>query len=233
MWSVEGAGGSAASAKRGGERGGILLGELDRSPCRGKRGRAETEEAALRCGEPLGEPTRSVLHLPVDGQTPRELLGRLLRLELGELDLVACEQTARLELEECRDQDEELAAGVELEPFPPGEVGDERDHDLGQVDLGERELLAQDEGEQKVEGALERVEIELESADLGRRSHRAEASRASGRDCAGSPSAARPAADAACVGAALRDRSRRRGRAAATRRRTRSRRRSRRPRPRR
>ena len=72
---------------------------------------------------------------------------------------------ARLQLEQGRDEDEELAAGVEVELAPLGEVLDERDHDLGEVDLPQRQLLAEDEREQEVERPLERVEVQLELSD--------------------------------------------------------------------
>src|SRR5262249_62115833 len=72
------------------------------------------------------------------------------------------EEPAGLELEQRGDQDEELAARVEVELVALGEPGDESDHDLGEVELAERHLLAEDEREQEVERALERVEVEQE-----------------------------------------------------------------------
>ena len=41
----------------------------------------------------------------------------------------------------------------------------------GDVDLGEVELLAQDEGQEQVEGAFEGVQIQLELAHDHRRPH--------------------------------------------------------------
>jgi hypothetical protein len=46
----------------------------------------------------------------------------------------------RLDLEQCGDQHEELAAGVEIELVPCRQVLDERDDDRGDVDLGRLEL---------------------------------------------------------------------------------------------
>ena len=109
-----------------------------------------------------------LLDPPVLREPPRQLLGRLLRLELGELGLLVREQPARLQLEQRGDEHEELAAGVEVELLALREPLDEREHDPGDVDLASVQLLAQDEGQQQVERALERVEVELELADDSR-----------------------------------------------------------------
>src|SRR5207248_2427211 len=85
--------------------------------------------------------------------------------ELGELCLLLGEEAARLQLEERREEDEELAARLEVELVALGEPRDEGDDDLRQVELGERQLLAEDEREQEVERTLEGVEVELELAD--------------------------------------------------------------------
>jgi len=42
------------------------------------------------------------------------------------------------------------------------EVVEVGEHDLGQVELEQVDLLAQDEGEQEVEGAVEDLEVELQ-----------------------------------------------------------------------
>ena len=42
---------------------------------------------------------------------------------------------------------------------------DERDHDLGEIDLLQRQLLAEHQREQQVEGPLERIEVQLQFAD--------------------------------------------------------------------
>ena len=85
--------------------------------------------------EALREPAGRLLHAPVLGEAPRQLLGGLLRLELGELGGLLGEEAARLQLEERGDQDEELAAGLEVELLALGEALDEGDDDPGDVDL--------------------------------------------------------------------------------------------------
>jgi hypothetical protein len=82
---------------------------------RPKRCGAEAEVPVALCGEPLAQPSGRLLHAAVLGEPPCELLRSLLRLELGELGPLLGEQLARLDLEERRDQDEELAAGVEVD----------------------------------------------------------------------------------------------------------------------
>ena len=109
--------------------------------------------------------SRRLLGAPVLGQPAGQLLGGLLGLELGELGLLLREHRARFQLEQRGDQDEELAAGVEIELATVGEVRDEGDDDLGQVDLPQRQLLPQHEREQEVERPFERVEVQLELAD--------------------------------------------------------------------
>ncbi len=68
---------------------------------------------------------------------------------------------------------------------------DERDDDVGEVDVAQLELFAQDEREQEVERPFERVEVQLELAHGHR--HAAQASGATGRGSSGSPSSARRA----------------------------------------
>ena len=151
-------------AERGGELLGLLLGELALGPRRERR-RAEPEEEVAALVEPVAQQLRRLLRAPVLGEPAGELLGGLLGLELGELGVLLREHRARLQLEQRGDQDEELAAGVEVELAAVGEVLDERDHDLGQVDLAERQLLAEHQRQQEVERPLERVEVQLEFAD--------------------------------------------------------------------
>ena len=138
-----------------------------REPCARagrERRRAEPEEAVALAGEPLREPGGRLLHPPVLGEPARELLGRLLRLEVGELGLLVGEERARLQLEQRRDQDEELAAGLEVELVALGEPLDEGDDDRGHVDVGRLQLLLQEQRQEQVEGTLERVEVQLELA---------------------------------------------------------------------
>src|SRR6185312_2266362 len=110
---------------------GVLLGEaaLD---LRRERRRAEAEEDGPALREAVAQPAGGLLGAPVLREAPCELLGRLLRLELGELGLLLGEELARLQLEQRGDQDEELAAGVEVGVAAGDEVLDERDDDLGE-----------------------------------------------------------------------------------------------------
>ena len=130
-----------------------------------ERCRADPEVALALAVEPLAQPDRCVLHPPILGEAPRELLGRLLGLELGELGLLLGEEVAGLQLEQRRDQDEKLAAGVEVELVALRESLDERDDDPGHVDLRRLDRILEQKGEEKVERPLERIEVQLEIAD--------------------------------------------------------------------
>ena len=66
--------------------------------------------------EPFAQPAGGLLHPPVLRQPPGELLRRLLGLELGKLGALVREQLPRLDLEQRGDEDEELAARVEVDP---------------------------------------------------------------------------------------------------------------------
>src|SRR5439155_14312133 len=126
-------------------------------------------------------------HPPVLLEPARELLGGLLRVEISELDLLVREQLACLELEQRADQHEEVAARVEVERLALGQALDEGDDDVRDVHVPGLQLLPQDEGQQEIERPLERVEVELQLADV----HRREASGAGGRGRAAPPSRAR------------------------------------------
>ena len=130
-----------------------------------ERRRADPEVALALLVEPLAQPDGGELHAPVLGEAPRELLGGLLRLELRELGLLVGEEVARLQLEQRRDEDEELAAGVEIELVALGEALDEGDDDPGHVDLGRLDRVLEQERQEKVERALEGIEVQLEIAD--------------------------------------------------------------------
>ena len=180
-----------AAARRAAAASRELLRILRREPSlrpRRERRRAEAEVAVALAGEPLGEPARRLLHPPVLGEPACELLGRLLRLELGQLGLLVGEERARLQLEQRRDQDEELAARLEVELLALGQPIDERDHDRRHVDVGRLELLLQEQRQEQVEGALERVEVQLELAH--HHGHPGDASGGVGRGRAGRPSPA-------------------------------------------
>ena len=111
---------------------------------RGASGAGPVPEVAVAlAGQPLGEPPGRLLHPAVLGEPPRQLLGGLLRLELGQLRLLVGEERARLQLQQRRDQDEELAARLEVELLALRQPLHEGDHDRGHVHLGRLELLLQ------------------------------------------------------------------------------------------
>src|SRR5439155_884053 len=129
-----------------------------------KRRGPEPEEPVALTGQALREPLGRALDPPVLLEPARQLLRGLRRLEVLELG-PAREQAARLQLEQRRYEHEELSARVEVELLALREPLDEREDDPRDVDLMERQLLPEDEGQQQVEWALERVEVELELAD--------------------------------------------------------------------
>ena len=143
------------------------FGILRRKPAlatRGKRRGAEPEVPVALASKPFREPLRRALDPPVLLEAPRQLFRRLLGLEILDVRLTR-EEPTRLQLEQRRDQDQELAARVQVELFTLGEPLDEREHDPSHVDLDERQLLPQDQGQEQVERALERVEVELQFSD--------------------------------------------------------------------
>ena len=154
----------------------ILGGEPPLRDRRERRGAEPEEPIALRC-EPLREPAGRLLHAPVLGEPPRKLLGGFLGLEVGELRSLVLEESPRLELEQRGDENEELAAGVEVERLPLREPLDEAHDDAGDVHVGQVDFLLQDERQQQVEGAFEGVEVQLELAH----DHGADPSGPSGR----------------------------------------------------
>src|SRR5437764_396854 len=89
-------------------------------PGRQRRG-AEPEEPVALSLQPLREPGGGLLRAPVLRQPPRQLFRRLLGLELGQLGLLVGEEATRLQLEERRDQHEELPARLEIELTAFGE----------------------------------------------------------------------------------------------------------------
>ena len=93
MCAVDGAGGSTASSRSTvASRSGLLRREPRLRPRGRERRRAEPEEAVAPVLEPLGEPRRALLRAAVLGEPARELLGRLLGLELGELGVLVGEE---------------------------------------------------------------------------------------------------------------------------------------------
>ena len=178
----------------------ILVGEPALGPRRERR-RAEAEEALALVREPLAQPAGRLLHPAVLGEPPGELLGGLLRLEVGELGLLLGEEVPRLDLEQRGDEHEELAARVEIELVALGEMRDERDDDRGDVDVRRLELILEDERQEEVERALEGVEVQLQLAHGGR--HHGDPSLGGSDAAAGraqrAACAARPSSGPACA----------------------------------
>ena len=109
-----------------------------------------------------------VLQHPLD-----QLLGGLGGRELVELlDLLAGQHQPRLELQQRRDQHQELGRGLEVELLQRLQVVEVGDDDLGEVDLEQVQLLAQDQREEQVEGTGEDVEVQLELGDAHARKAR-------------------------------------------------------------
>src|SRR5439155_8334571 len=104
---------------------------------RRERRRPHPKEAIALGVETLRQPGRRLLRAAVLGETARELLGRLLGPELGQLGLLVGEERARLQLEQPRDEDEELPDRVEVELVTLDETLHERDDDRRDVDLRE------------------------------------------------------------------------------------------------
>ena len=131
---------------------------------RRKRRRPEPEEPVALAGQPFREPLGRTLDPPVFLKAARQLLRGLRRLEVLELGRRR-EEAARLELEQRRDEHEELPARVQVELLALREPLDEREDDPRDVDLDQRQLLPQNEGQKQVEWPLERVEVEVELAN--------------------------------------------------------------------
>ena len=122
--------------------------------------------------EALAQPDGRFLHAAVLGEPPRQLLGGLLGVELGELGALLREQLPCLDLEQRGDQHEKLAAGLEIDLVTCRQVLDEGDDDLRDVDLGGLELILEDQRQEQVERSLERVEVQLEVANRRRHTRR-------------------------------------------------------------
>ena len=99
---------------------------------------------------------------PILEHPSEQLVGRLLGSELRLVVLGRRQKEARLELEQRRDQDEELGRRIEVELAGPLEVLEIGDHDLAERNLGQAHLLPEHDRHQEVEGAREHVEVELE-----------------------------------------------------------------------
>ena len=133
-------------------------------PHRCRRCRADPEVALALAVEPLAQPDRCVLHPPILGEAPRELLRRLLWLEL-ESSASSSGKRWRAFSSSSAAIRTELAAGVEIELVALRESLDERDDDPGHVDLRGLDRVLEQQREKEIERALERIEVQLEIAD--------------------------------------------------------------------
>ena len=137
---------------------------------RRERCRAGSEEAIRLRGQPFFEPGCTRFYPPVLGEALRELGSRRVRVELVDVELVVLgKQQAPLQLEQGGHEDEKLTAELEigLGQAAPGSLLDEGDDDVCDLDVGERQLLFQDEGQEQIERALEGLELEVEIANGG------------------------------------------------------------------
>ena len=71
----------------------------------------------------------------------------------------------RLQLEQRRDQHEELGGRLEVELAGALEVLDVGEHHLGEVDLEQVDLLLQHQRQEQVERPVEDLEVEVERGD--------------------------------------------------------------------
>ena len=131
-----------------------------------RRQRRRAVAHAVLAGEPRprggrprggsGAPRASARAAP---RRPRRARGRAARRRRRR------EQQPRLQLEQRGDQHEELGRRLEVELAARLEVVEVGEHDVGELDLEQVDLLAQDERQQQVERAREDLEVELERRD--------------------------------------------------------------------
>ena len=86
-------------------------------------------------------------------QAGEQLLGGLVGREVQQLLVLARQHQPRLQLEQRRDEHEELGGDLEVELAAGLEVVEVGQDDVGQLDLEQVDLLAQDEGQEQVERA--------------------------------------------------------------------------------
>ena len=142
---------------------------------RGQRGAAQrlgqrrgAVEVALLVVVALGEVPAGAAEARVLQHPLEQLLGRLGGRELVELgQLLAGQHQPRLELEQRGDQHQELGRGLEVELLAGLQVVQVGDDDVGQLDLEQVHVLAQDQREQQVERPREDVEVQLQSVHRG------------------------------------------------------------------
>ena len=126
--------------------------------------RRDAREPASLVSEPLGEHARELLVRAVLQEPDEEQVTRLEELEVvGVVDVPRRQEPGRLEVEQGRGDDEELARRVQVAVGGP-QVGDELVRHLRESDLGDVELVLRDEREQEVERSGEVLEMDRELA---------------------------------------------------------------------
>ena len=150
MWESDTSGGGAASARIAAARCSTGCGAT-RSGTGASGADRDGSSGQLALQPPL-EPAGCLLDPTVLLESPRKLFGRLLGRELGKVHVLLRKELARLQFEQRGDEDEELAAGLQVGTLPLGQPLDEGDDDVGDVHVPKSELLADDERQQEVEG---------------------------------------------------------------------------------
>ena len=145
------------------------MGALDglglRAQQRGRRGRLAKAHAVLAREQLLQMSGGGAVAAGVEH--PREqLLGGLAGFDVEQLlVLLAGDHQPRLELQQRGDEHDEFGRGLQVELAARFEVVEVGEHDVGELELEQVDLLAQDQRQQQVEGPAEQVEVELEVGD--------------------------------------------------------------------
>ena len=154
----------------GAEAGGVVDGDggVDGDAAQVGRERRRAVEVAALGLEAVGEDGGGVAVAAVLEHAGEQLLDRLLGFQRLEALLLARQHQARLELQQGGDQDEEFGRDLEVELTRLLEVVDVGDDDLAELQLEQADLLAQDDGEEEVEGPGEDVEVQIQIGDRHR-----------------------------------------------------------------
>jgi hypothetical protein len=130
-----------------------------------RRQRRRAEAMAVLVGQAVGQVLGRAAVAARLEHARQQLLGRLAGLEVEQLVLLARQHEPRLELQQGRDEDEELGRRLEVELAAALEEVEVAEHHVGQLDLEQVDLLAQDERQQQVERPGEDLQVELEVSD--------------------------------------------------------------------
>ena len=157
----------SSAAERGPEAGGVVGGGevVVAHAAKLGRQRGAAIAVALLPGQARGQVLGRLAVAARLEQPRQQLLGRLAGVEVGQRVVLARKHEPRLELEQRGDEDEELGRDLEVELAARLEVIEVADDDVGQLDLEQVDLLAENEREQQVERAAEDLEVQLELGD--------------------------------------------------------------------